>query len=166
MKKRTSVQSSLSGVILGLDDGLVTTLVTIMTISSIAASHLLLVMLGVVLASSLSMALGGYAGARFEREQAWNTGQRQRAITINPIRAGGEVGLAFLLGGCAPLLPVFLRLPDVQYWSYGMTALVALGFGWYKARATGSGHAVQSALFFLLIVTLGTGIGVLIGLAL
>ncbi|HEY0757421.1 MAG TPA: VIT1/CCC1 transporter family protein [Ktedonobacteraceae bacterium] len=55
-------------VVFGLNDGLVTTLVFIMAVSSIASSHLLLVVLGEVLAGGISMALGGYLSARTEGE--------------------------------------------------------------------------------------------------
>jgi VIT1/CCC1 family predicted Fe2+/Mn2+ transporter len=147
--------SWLRGVILGLDDGLVTTLVTIMTVSSVVGPHLLATMIGVVAASSVSMALGGYAAARSVRDQ-------------NEWLVGIETGGAFLVGGLAPLLPVALRLPYVQWWSYGCTALVALLFGWIKARYADKEKqgVLGSALFFLAIVTAGTLAGVGIGLAL
>jgi VIT1/CCC1 family predicted Fe2+/Mn2+ transporter len=145
----------LRGVVLGLDDGLVTTSVTIMTVSSVVGPRLLNTMIGVVTASSISMALGGYAAARSVRDQ-------------NEYLAGLETGGAFLVGGLAPLLPVALHLPDAQWWSYACTALVALGFGWLKARYADSEKqgALGSALFFLAIVTAGTVAGVVIGLAL
>lgn len=55
-------------VVFGLNDGLVTTLVFIMAVSSIASTHLLLVVFGEVLAGGISMALGGYLSAQTERE--------------------------------------------------------------------------------------------------
>lgn len=144
----------LRGIVLGLDDGLVTTLVTIMTVSGIVGSHLLTTMIGVVAASSISMALGGYAAARSVQDQ-------------NEWLAGLETGGAFLVGGFAPLLPVALQLPYMQWWSYACTAIVALLFGWLKARYADNEHgALISALFFLAIVTAGTLAGVIIGLAL
>lgn len=145
----------LRGIVLGLDDGLVTTLVTIMTVSGVVGTHLLTTMIGVVAASSISMALGGYAAARSVQEQ-------------NEWLVGLETGGAFLVGGLAPLLPVALQLPYTQWWSYGCTAIVALGFGWVKARYADneSRGALGSALFFLAIVTIGTLAGVVIGLAL
>ena len=144
----------LRGVVLGLDDGLVTTLVTIMTVSGIVGSHLLVTMIGVVAASAISMALGGYAAARSVADQ-------------NEWLVGLETGGAFLVGGFAPLVPVALHLPSVQWWSYGCTALVALGFGWLKARFDNENcSALSSALFFLAIVTAGTLAGVLIGFVL
>jgi hypothetical protein len=147
--------SWLRGVVLGLDDGLVTTLVTIMTVSSIAGAHLFTTMIGVVLASAISMALGGYASARTSQDK-------------NPITEGLQTGGAFLVGGMAPLLPVALHLPAVQWWSYGATALVSLGFGWLKVRYGEQAGAswLKSALFFLVIVTAGTLAGVVIGLLL
>jgi|SRR5579859_2077111 len=144
----------LRGVVLGLDDGLVTTLVTIMTVSGVVGSHLLSTMIGVVAASAISMGLGGYAAARSVADQ-------------NEWMAGLSTGGAFLIGGLAPLLPVVLHLSYVQWWSYACTALVALLFGWIKARYDNeAGGALRSALFFLAIVTAGTLAGVLIGVAL
>ncbi len=58
----------LRDVVFGLNDGLVTTLVFIMAVSSIASTHLLIVVLGEVLAGGISMALGGYLSARTELE--------------------------------------------------------------------------------------------------
>lgn len=55
-------------IVFGLNDGLVTTLVFIMAISGLASSHLLLVVLGEVLAGGVSMALGGYLSACTARE--------------------------------------------------------------------------------------------------
>jgi VIT1/CCC1 family predicted Fe2+/Mn2+ transporter len=55
-------------VVFGLNDGLVTTLVFIMAVSSLASTHLLLVVLGEVLAGGISMALGGYLSAQTEQE--------------------------------------------------------------------------------------------------
>jgi VIT1/CCC1 family predicted Fe2+/Mn2+ transporter len=144
----------LRGVVLGLDDGLVTTLVTVMTVSGIVGTHLLTTMVGVVAASSISMGLGGYAAARSVQDQ-------------NEWIAGLETGGAFLVGGLAPLLPVALHLPCVQWWSYACTAIVALLFGWVKAHYADNEHnAIRSALFFLTIVTIGTLVGVFIGLLL
>lgn len=144
----------LRGIVLGLDDGLVTTLVTIMTVSSIVGSRLLLTMIGVVVASAISMALGGYAAARMVHDQ-------------NEWLVGLETGGAFLVGGMAPLLPVALNMSHMQWWSYGCAALVSLIFGYVKARYADNDHnAVQSALFFLAIVTIGTLAGVTIGMLL
>ena len=147
-------QGWLRGIVLGLDDGLVTTLVTLMTVSSVVGSHLLMTMVGVVIASSISMALGGYAAACSVEDQ-------------NEYLAGLETGGAFLIGGLAPLLPVALRLPCVQWWSYGCAAIVAFVFGWVKAHYADHAHdALKSALFFLAIVTAGTLAGAIIGMLL
>ena len=144
----------LRGVVLGLDDGLVTTLVTIMTVSGVVGTHLFATMIGVVAASAISMGLGGYAAARSVADQ-------------NEWLAGLSTGGAFLVGGFAPLVPVALHLSHVQWWSYGCTALVSLCFGWLKARFDSeTSSAVASACFFLAIVTAGTFAGVLIGFVL
>lgn len=50
--------------VFGFNDGLGTTLVFIMAVSSIASTHLLLVVLSEVLAGGVSMALGGYLSAQ------------------------------------------------------------------------------------------------------
>lgn len=144
----------LRSVILGLDDGLVTTLVAVMALSSTASTHLLTVMLGVVLASSVSMALGGYASAMLAND-------------AKPMLQGIETGAAFLVGGIAPLVPVAFNVQHVQIWSFLATALVALACGALKAKYTDqSRYMLSSALFFLLIVGAGTLAGVVIGLLL
>lgn len=155
------------GTILGLDDGLVTTLLTVMTVSGVIASpSLLKAMIGVVLAGTISMTLGGYAEARTKRAYALTrTLSIRTALRIHPIRQGIATGSAFLVGGLVPLLPVALGLPDVRLCSYGCTAFVALGFGLVKARYTDH-HTLRSALFFLAIVTAGTLAGYAIGLVL
>ncbi len=55
-------------IVFGLNDGLVTTLVFIMAVSAAAHTHLLLIVLGEVLAGGVSMALGGYLSASTEKE--------------------------------------------------------------------------------------------------
>lgn len=55
-------------IVFGLNDGLVTTLVFIMAVSSAAPSYLIPIVLGEVLAGGVSMALGGYLSARTEKE--------------------------------------------------------------------------------------------------
>lgn len=55
-------------IVFGLNDGLVTTLVFIMVVSGLASTHLVLVILGEVLAGGVSMALGGYLSARTEKQ--------------------------------------------------------------------------------------------------
>lgn len=55
-------------IVFGLNDGLVTTLVFIMVVSAAAPAHLVLIVLGEVLAGGISMALGGYLSARTAKE--------------------------------------------------------------------------------------------------
>ncbi|HEX4206582.1 MAG TPA: VIT1/CCC1 transporter family protein [Ktedonobacteraceae bacterium] len=55
-------------IVFGLNDGLVTTLVFLMVVSTAAPAQLVLIMLGEVLAGGISMALGGYLSARTEQE--------------------------------------------------------------------------------------------------
>jgi VIT1/CCC1 family predicted Fe2+/Mn2+ transporter len=55
-------------IVFGLNDGLVTTLVFIMVVSAAAPVHLVLIVLGEVLAGGISMALGGYLSARTAKE--------------------------------------------------------------------------------------------------
>lgn len=55
-------------VVFGLNDGLVTTLVFIMAIGGLAPAHLLIIVLGEILAGGVSMALGGYLSAHTEQE--------------------------------------------------------------------------------------------------
>src|SRR5579859_7552693 len=55
-------------IVFGLNDGLVTTLVFIMVVSALASTHVVLIVLGEVIAGGISMALGGYLSARTERE--------------------------------------------------------------------------------------------------
>jgi vacuolar iron transporter family protein len=60
--------SWLREIVFGLNDGLVTTLVFIMAVSTIASTQIVLIVLGEVIAGGISMALGGYLSARTERE--------------------------------------------------------------------------------------------------
>jgi VIT1/CCC1 family predicted Fe2+/Mn2+ transporter len=55
-------------IVFGLNDGLVTTLVFIMAVSAAVPTHLVLVVLGEVLAGGVSMGLGGYLSARTAKE--------------------------------------------------------------------------------------------------
>jgi hypothetical protein len=75
------------------------------------------------------------------------------------------IGLAFVVGGLIPTLAFLLYLPQPRLWAYGLTALVAVALGALKARYTRKG-VVRSSLEFLVIVTLGTLAGVVIGLLL
>jgi VIT1/CCC1 family predicted Fe2+/Mn2+ transporter len=78
---------------------------------------------------------------------------------IRPVRQGIQVGLSFVLGGLIPSIPLFLSLPFVQWWAYGLTALASLLLGALKAHYTGQGP-VRAGFEFLAIVTLGTLAGV------
>lgn len=84
---------------------------------------------------------------------------------INPWRQGAQVGLAFIIGGLIPTIPVLLSLPQARWWAYGLTALTALTLGAIKARYTPKGP-VRAGLEFLVIVTVGTLAGFAIGLLL
>ena len=84
---------------------------------------------------------------------------------INPWRQGALVGIAFVVGGLIPTIPVLLSLPQVRWWAYGLTALTALALGAIKARYTHKGP-VRAGLEFLVIVTIGTLAGFGIGLLL
>lgn len=208
--------------VFGLNDGLVTTLVFLMTVSALAqASTIVLIALGEVAAGGISMALGGYLSARTEHEvldqriatERWEiahepdeeraelrdiyrhkglqgelldrvvkqlTADEERwlralvqdelgIVESAPIRPawqqGGMIGVAFVVGGLIPTLAFLLSLPQPRLWAYGLTALVALGLGALKARYTGKG-VVRSSLEFLVIVTVGTLAGVVLGILL
>jgi vacuolar iron transporter family protein len=84
---------------------------------------------------------------------------------INPWKQGLQIGCSFVVGGLVPTLPVLLALPQTRWWAYGLTAITALLLGALKARYTRKGP-VRSGLEFLLIVTIGTLAGVVIGLLL
>lgn len=57
----------LQDVVFGLNDGVVTTLVFILAVSSVASSNVVLVGLGEVIAGGVSMTLGGFLASRTER---------------------------------------------------------------------------------------------------
>jgi VIT1/CCC1 family predicted Fe2+/Mn2+ transporter len=84
---------------------------------------------------------------------------------INPWLEGIQVGLAFVLGGLIPTVPLLLSLPQAKWWAYGLTALTALILGAVKARYTRQ-HPVWAGLEFLIVVTLGTLAGVGLGVLL
>jgi VIT1/CCC1 family predicted Fe2+/Mn2+ transporter len=58
----------LRDVVFGLNDGVVTTLVFILAVGSVAASKIVLVGIGEVVAGGVSMTLGGFLSSRTERE--------------------------------------------------------------------------------------------------
>jgi VIT1/CCC1 family predicted Fe2+/Mn2+ transporter len=55
-------------IVFGLNDGLVTTLVFIMAVSQVTPGHLLMIVLGEVLAGAISMTLGGFLSARTAKQ--------------------------------------------------------------------------------------------------
>lgn len=128
----------------------------------------------------------GFRGALLDRVVSYLTADEERwlqamahdelgivegIVDATPVRApwvqGAQIGLAFLVGGIIPTLPVLLGLPGARWWAYGLTAAVALGLGAVKARYTGAGP-IRAGLAFLTIVTIGMlaglAIGALIGL--
>ena len=84
---------------------------------------------------------------------------------INPWLEGAQIGIAFVIGGLIPTLPVIFSLPQARWWAYGLTALTALVLGAIKARYTQQ-RALRAGLEFLVVVTLGTLVGVGLGLLL
>jgi vacuolar iron transporter family protein len=83
----------------------------------------------------------------------------------NPILQGFLVGFSFVAGGIIPVIPFLTPLSHPPIWAYLLTALTALLFGGLKARYTLKGP-VRSGLEFLVIVTLGSLAGVLVGVLL
>ncbi|HMA36281.1 MAG TPA: VIT1/CCC1 transporter family protein [Chloroflexia bacterium] len=79
-----------------------------------------------------------------------------------PWRQGLLIGLAFIIGGLIPTVPVLLAFPAVRWWAYGLTAGTALTLGAIKARYTHKGPW-RSGLEFLGVVTVGTLAGIGIG---
>ncbi len=84
---------------------------------------------------------------------------------VNPWVQGLQVGISFVIGGLIPAVPILLSLPQVRWWSYGLTAGTALVLGAVKARYTHKGP-MRAGLEFLVVVTIGTLAGVVIGIAL
>lgn len=212
----------LRDVIFGLNDGLVTTLVFVMTVSALTrATSLVLIALGEVAAGGISMALGGYLSAQTEREildkriateryeiehepdeeraelraiyqdkglrdelldrvvgyltadeERWlralardEHGIIEEAPPRAPWRQGLLIGGAFVVGGLVPTIPFLVSLPQPRFWAFGLAAALALALGALKARYTRKGP-VRSAFEFVVVVTIGTLAGVLIGAAL
>jgi VIT1/CCC1 family predicted Fe2+/Mn2+ transporter len=81
---------------------------------------------------------------------------------IHPIQEGLQVGLSFVIGGLIPSIPLFLSLPQARWFAYGLTALTAIALGYIKSRYTRR-SALRSGIEFLIIVTIGTLVGVVIG---
>jgi vacuolar iron transporter family protein len=121
----------------------------------------------------------GMSGSLLDRVVAHQTADRQRWLHAmvhdelglvegaqsSPILQGVQIGLAFVIGGLIPTIPVLFALPYVQWWAYGLTALTALVLGAVKARYTQKGP-LRSGVEFLVIVTLGTLAGAVLGLLL
>jgi vacuolar iron transporter family protein len=84
---------------------------------------------------------------------------------INPWMQAAQIGIAFVVGGFIPTLPLLFPLPQVRWWSYGLTAITALVLGAIKARYTRKGP-LRSGIEFLVVVTIGTLAGVGVGLLL
>src|SRR6266704_2236585 len=145
-------------IVFGLNDGLVTTLVFIMAVSEIAPARLLLVVLGEVLAGGISMALGGYLSARTARQILEQRIATERfEIEHEPEEEQAElVSIYQNKGFTGPLL---------QHVGNHLTALTALALGAIKAHYTRQGP-VRAGLEFLVVVTLGTLVGVGLGLLL
>lgn len=80
----------LRDVVFGLNDGLVTTLVFVMAVSSVAHAQLVVIALGELLAGGISMGLGGFFSARTAREVlAQRIATERREIHDEPEERGG-----------------------------------------------------------------------------
>jgi VIT1/CCC1 family predicted Fe2+/Mn2+ transporter len=80
----------------------------------------------------------------------------------HPVIQGLLVGASFIAGGIIPVIPFLTPIVFQQVWAYVLTALTAVVFGGLKARYTLK-NPVRSGLEFLVIVTLGSLAGVLVG---
>jgi vacuolar iron transporter family protein len=80
----------------------------------------------------------------------------------HPIIQGLLVGASFIAGGVIPVIPFLIPLAFQQVWAFVLTALTAIVFGGLKARYTLK-SPLRSGLEFLVIVTLGSLAGVLVG---
>jgi VIT1/CCC1 family predicted Fe2+/Mn2+ transporter len=80
----------------------------------------------------------------------------------HPIIQGLLVGASFIAGGIIPVIPFFVPIPFQQAWAYILTAITAVVFGGLKARYTLKSQ-VRSGLEFLIIVSLGSVSGILVG---
>lgn len=93
-------------IVFGLNDGLVTTLVFIMAVSTVASTHLVLIALGEVAAGGVSMALGGYLSARTVQELLAHQIETERyEITHEPDEERAELRTIYRRKGLSePLL--------------------------------------------------------------
>jgi vacuolar iron transporter family protein len=80
----------------------------------------------------------------------------------HPIVQGLLVGASFVAGGIIPVIPFLTPLAFQQAWAYVLTALTAILFGGLKAQYTLK-SPMRSGLEFLIIVSLGSLAGVLVG---
>lgn len=83
----------------------------------------------------------------------------------HPIIQGLLVGASFIAGGIIPVVPFLTAVPRPQAWAYVLTAVTAILFGGLKARYTLK-SPVRSGLEFLIVVTLGSLAGVIVGIIL
>jgi vacuolar iron transporter family protein len=80
----------------------------------------------------------------------------------HPTVQGLLVGASFIAGGIIPVIPFLTPIAFQQVWAFILTALTAIVFGGLKARYTLK-SPLRSGLEFLVIVTLGSLAGVLVG---
>ncbi len=121
----------------------------------------------------------GFQGALLERiithltadEERWHQALVADELGVvdatprHPWRQALLIGMAFVVGGLIPTIPVWVGLAEVRWWAYGLTAGAALSLGALKARYTGK-NPLRSGLEFLVVVTVGTLAGVGTGLLL
>jgi len=82
----------LQDVVFGLNDGLVTTLVFVIAVSGVAASRIVLVALGEIIAGGVSMTLGGFLASRTAREvMEQRIATEQLEIRSEPEEERGEL---------------------------------------------------------------------------
>ena len=93
-------------IVFGLNDGLVTTLVFILAVSTVASTHLVLVALGEIAAGGVSMALGGYLSSRTAQELLTHQIETERyEITHEPEEERAELRAIYRRKGFSePLL--------------------------------------------------------------
>jgi VIT1/CCC1 family predicted Fe2+/Mn2+ transporter len=80
----------------------------------------------------------------------------------HPTIQGLLIGASFIAGGVVPVIPFLTPVAFQQVWAFILTALTAIVFGGLKARYTLK-SPIRSGLEFLVIVTLGSLAGVVVG---
>jgi VIT1/CCC1 family predicted Fe2+/Mn2+ transporter len=80
----------------------------------------------------------------------------------HPTIQGLLIGASFIAGGVVPVIPFLTPVAFQQVWAFILSALTAILFGGLKARYTVK-SPMRSGLEFLVIVTLGSLAGVLVG---